>query len=303
MDGFVAEKLGRKEVEQARPTVSPKNKLNDLTASEWINRTVSVFVQKGHGRHSSEARFEKEHPAPFSYSDIIRFIEMFTKRGETVLDPFSGIGSTLKACAVTGRRGLGVELNPRFAELTRQRLAAELPPLGLNACEQRLLQGDARVVLPPLETGSVDFAVTSPPYWGILNKIDHKARQERLAVGRDHNYGEDAADLAHIERYEDFITEIGGVFDATARVLRKGRYLVVIVGDFRHKERYYMFHSDLAAELQRRGTFGLRGITIIHQKFKRVFPYGYPHSFVPNIHHQYAMVFQRVGGGADANEV
>ena len=300
MDGYLGTEIKREEVIDTKPVVSPKNKLNDLTAPEWINRTVSVFVQKGHGKNSSEARFEREHPAPFSYNDITRFIDMFTKRGEVVLDPFSGIGSTLKASAVTGRRGIGIELNSRFVDLTRQRLAAELLPLGFDGCEQRVLLGDARTILPTLACESVAFSVTSPPYWGILNKIDHKARQERLAAGRDHNYGEDAADLAHVERYEDFLGELGGVFDATARVLQPKRYLVVIVGDFRHKERYYMFHSDLAAELERRGNFGLRGITIIHQKFKRVFPYGYPHSFVPNIHHQYAMVFQRTSGAGNA---
>ncbi len=281
--------------EQAPQPVHPKNKLNDLTAPQWINRTVSVFVQKGHGKNSREAIYEREHPAPFSYTDIIRFVDFFSKAGETVLDPFCGIGSTLKACAVTGRNGLGVELSPRFAALARERLQAEVDVSLLGPGQQTVIEGDARAVLPTIEPGSVGLLVTSPPYWGILNKVDHKARQERLALGKDHNYGDDAADLAHIEDYGAFVAELGRVFELAAPAIRPKRYAVVIVGDFRHKERYHMFHSDLAAAMEARGSYALRGITIIHQKFKRVFPYGYPHSYVPNIHHQYAMVFQRVG--------
>lgn len=274
--------------------VHPKNILNDLTAAEWISRTVSVFAQKGLGRQSTEAAIERQHPAPFSYSDIVRFIEFFTKSGETVLDPFVGIGSTLKACAVTGRRGVGIELNPKYADLARERLATELEPGLFKPTELRVLQGDVRLVAPGLPDNSVDFIVTSPPYWGILNKVDHKARQERLENGWDHNYGSDNADLAHISTYPAFIQELGAVFQSLVPLLRPKRYMVVIVGDFRNKERYHMLHSDLVEEVERRGAFALKGITIIHQKFKRVFPYGYPYSYVPNIHHQYALVFQKL---------
>ena len=299
MDGLLQQVVDIGPSQATTSVVSPKNMLNNLTASEWISRTVSVFAQKGLGKNSPDASIEKQHPAPFSYTDIVRFIEFFCKAGETVMDPFSGIGSTMKACAVTGRKGIGIELSPRYVELTRQRLATELRAASFETDSMEVVQGDARRVLPTLEAGSVGFVVTSPPYWGILNKVDHKARQERLAHGRDHNYGTDANDLAHIAAYDDFIAELGGVFDQVARVLRPKRYLAVIVGDFRHKERYYMFHADLATEFQRRGNFALRGITIIHQKFKRVFPYGYPYSYVPNIHHQYAMVFQNVGVQSD----
>ncbi len=156
-------------------------------------------------------------------------------------------------------------------------------------------EGDIRTVAPTLVPLSLGFIVTSPPYWGILNKIDHKTRQERMVNGWDHNYGSDIADLALIGGYEEFVTELGNVFNSLAPALRSKRYMVVIVGDFRNKDRYHMFHSDLASEIERRGSFVLKGVTIIYQKFKRVFPYGYPHAFVPNIHHQYALVFQKRG--------
>src|SRR6266540_7275656 len=88
---------------EEKNTIDPRNKLNDLNTTEWVARTVSIVVQKGLGRDSKEAHFEKLHPAPFSFQDVARFIEFFTKAGQMVLDPFAGVGSTMKASALLGR--------------------------------------------------------------------------------------------------------------------------------------------------------------------------------------------------------
>ena len=45
---------------------------------------------------------------------------MFSFAGDIVLDPFVGVGSTLKACALEGRKGIGFELNPKYAPSWRE---------------------------------------------------------------------------------------------------------------------------------------------------------------------------------------
>jgi DNA modification methylase len=270
--------------------VHPRNKLNDLTAPEWITRTVSVFVQKGLGSSSPEAYYERLHPAPFSFTDVIRFIEFFTKKTGTILDPFGGVGSSAKAAALLGRRSMTVEINPYFSELARERLAKELPHRR-GAKLYEIICADVRTVHLPHEY--FDLLLTSPPYWGILDKIDHKARQERIGHGVMHNYGEVAGDLSKIRSYTDFLEELANIFTRLADSIRKGGHAVIVVGDFRHKSKYYMFHSDLASRLEASGRWCLKGVKIMYQKHKRVFPYGYPYSYVPNLHHQYALVLQR----------
>ena len=52
-----------------KPKKNLINELNDLSATEWIPETVSVFVQKGLGSNHIDAQIEKLHPAPFSYQD------------------------------------------------------------------------------------------------------------------------------------------------------------------------------------------------------------------------------------------
>jgi DNA modification methylase len=273
-------------------TRKPVNRLNDLSAKEWIPETVSVWIQRGLGKGHEHAQIERQHPAPFSYQDVARLIRFFSKVGETVLDPFVGVGSALKAAAVEGRRGIGIELNKRYADLARLRLKRELPDEPGVCRDQQVIRGDARVVIPKLDAGSVKFVVTSPPYWSILHKQDHKAKQERVAHGLDTQYSSDAADLGNIEKYSEFLAALADTLALTRRCLVDGGHMCVVVGDFRQKARYFMFHADLAREMEVRG-FTLKGIKVLYQRHKRVFPYGFPYAYVPNLHHQYIIILAK----------
>ena len=271
----------------------PVNQLNDMDAKEWISETVSVWVQKGLGKDHKDAQIEREHPAPFSYQDVARLIRFFTKEGQTVLDPFVGVGSTLKAAAIEGRRGIGIELNPKYVALSKKRLATEIADQ-LYACrEQEVLLGDARKVIPTLAPASVNLVVTSPPYWNILHKEDHKAKQERLENGLDTRYSDNPADLGNIGGYSEFLKELADILALCHPVLADGGHMCVIVGDFRDKSRYHMFHADLAMAMENRG-FSLKGLTILYQRHKRIFPYGYPYAYVPNLHHQYIVILKKL---------
>jgi len=268
-----------------------KNQLNDLTGREWIRETTTVWIQKGLGAGHEEAKIEREHPAPFSFQDVARLIRFFTKRGMTVLDPFCGVASTLKACALNGRHGIGIELSAHWAKRGRERLLKEVPVNSRKATKQKIITGDSRKKLDKLPDESVDLIVTSPPYWNILAKIDHKTRK-RVNAGLATTYGAAKSDLGNLPDYESFLDELEIVFSKSVRVLRRSRYMCVIVSDFRHKSRFYPFHSDLYGRLETLG-LELKGIKILYQSQKSVFPYGYPFAYVPNIHHQYILILQK----------
>ena len=270
----------------------PVNRLNDLVAKEWIPETVSVWTQRGLGKAHEHAQIERLHPAPFSFQDIARLIRFFSKSGETVLDPFVGVGASLKAAALEGRPGIGIELNKKYADLSRERLKLEVERALLRASPQKVIHGDARNALVKLPKDSVKLVVTSPPYWNILHKKDHKARQERIGNGLDTQYSQNAADLGNIASYDDFVRELADTLALTRNCLVDGGHMCLVVGDFRHKANYYMFHSDIAHEMQKRG-FTLKGLKILYQRHKRVFPYGFPYSYVPNLHHQYIVILAK----------
>lgn len=64
------------------------------------------------------------HPTAKPVSLMIELVGLFTDPGELVLDPFCGSGTTGVACLATGRRFVGIEKNPEYADLARRRLTA-----------------------------------------------------------------------------------------------------------------------------------------------------------------------------------
>jgi DNA modification methylase len=270
-----------------------RNRLNDLTSREWIPETISVFTQKGLGASHKDTAIERLHPAPFSYQDVQRLINFFTKKNDLVLDPFCGVGSTLKACALSNRRGLGFELMKKYCDLTKKRFKNELVDYPKKYPEQKVIHGDALKEIKKLNDNELDFIVTSPPYWNILEKIDHKAKQERVDKNLDTKYSEkNKYDLASIKDYKKFIETLGNYFHECSKKLKDKKYICIIISDFRHKERFYTFHTDLSSYIETKGNLSLKGITVLYQSRKNVYPYGYPYAYVPNIHHQYILIMQ-----------
>ena len=86
-----------------------RNKLNDLDPKTWLKFQKSWFVHNPPPRQKGVLL----HPAKFPETLAQEFVEFFTKKGGTVLDPMVGTGSTLVACLRARRRGVGIELNPK----------------------------------------------------------------------------------------------------------------------------------------------------------------------------------------------
>ena len=269
------------------------NTLNDLTAKEWLPETVTVFTQKGLGAGNKDAQIEKQHPAPFSFQDIGRLIQFYSKENDNVLDPFSGVASTAKACAFSNRKGYGIELNSKYHELGLKRINLEVPDKLKGKKLQFLINGNSQKEIEKFRIDFFDFIVTSPPYWNILETVDHKGK-DRISNELDHKYSDNDEDLANIADYKSFLETLSSFFNDCSRILKKGKYMCVIVSDFRKKDKYFTFHADLANALEKKGNFVLKGIRILYQRHKGIYPYGYPFSFVPNMHHQNVLIFQNI---------
>jgi DNA modification methylase len=262
--------------------IHPKNNLNELTNTQWMIDTKSVWFSKPPKRDKKKT----QHPATFCESDIIRLIQFFSKTGEKVLDPFLGSGTTLVSCAQSDRKGTGIEIIEKWAKLSEERLES-------FDTDQKIIRGDALQTLKTFVENSYDFIVTSPPYWMILNKDDdHKARAERTSKGLTTKYSEESCDYGNIKSYDEFLKTLGCVFAECARVLKKKKYMCVIVSDFRHKSDFIAYHADISRVVEENG-LKLEGITILAQDSKGLYPYGLPYAYVSNIHHQYILIFRK----------
>ncbi len=265
-----------------------RNKLNDLDSKEWIKFQKSWFI------HNPPPR-EKDvllHPAKFPETLAQEFIEFFTKRGMMVLDPMVGTGSTLVACARSGRSGCGVELNPRYAKIARQEVERAVFDQGesARALALKVVEGDARR-LRELDLPPFDYCLTSPPYWDMLRMKGAETQRTRRAQGLDVIYSEDAADLGNISDYETFLAALVDVYRQVSDLLRDRAYLTVIVKNVKKKGKIYPLAWDLARELGRFLT--LKDEKIWVQDNVRLAPFGLGNAWVSNTHHHYCLNFRK----------
>ncbi len=74
-----------------------------------------------------------DHPCPKPLALMKHLVLDFTDPGETILDPFCGSGTTLVAAKTLGRKAIGIELEPKWCEVTKRRLMRTeyKPPLDL----------------------------------------------------------------------------------------------------------------------------------------------------------------------------
>jgi DNA modification methylase len=291
----------------------PRNTLNELSGEAWLYFTKSVWTtaypsELGHRRR-------KAHGANKPPRLMARLIEYFTKTGDLVLDPFAGVGGTLLGAAIARgpRRAIGIELSPAWADVyasvvaeamaEREGLGSRLADLGPQdpggersfdpgGCEMRV--GDALVLLPAIPTASVDFVATDPPYNVQLPMTMAGGRLAEAHANRRTDYAmvtDDPADLANAADYPAFLDRMTEALREIGRVLKPGRYAVLIVRDAYQDGRYIFTAADLAA---RAATVGLvpKGDLIWYQAGSRLRPYGYPTGFVPNIVHQHLLVFR-----------
>ncbi len=95
------------------------NRESDIIREEFMEWTNGVWNFAG------ESKKRVGHPAPFPVELPRRCIKLFTFVGDTILDPFSGSGTTLIACVLTNRKGIGVEIDRNYCQLAKQRLINE----------------------------------------------------------------------------------------------------------------------------------------------------------------------------------
>ena len=262
-----------------------RNRLNDLSPKEWLRFQKSWFIHNPPPRQ----RQARRHPAKFPETLAQEFVEFFTKRGQRVLDPMVGTGSTLVACLRSGRNSVGIELNPTYAGLAQQTVAEERERLGEQAAEleAEVITADA-AQLPDLGLPAADYVLTSPPYWNMLHARGAETqRRRRLQDGLDVIYSDHPADLGNIPDYEEFLDRLVAVYAALPAVLRPKAYLTIIVKNVKKGGQVFPLAWDLAARLRR--VFTLKDEKIWAQDDIRLAPYGLGNAWVSNTFHHYCL--------------
>jgi site-specific DNA-methyltransferase (adenine-specific)/site-specific DNA-methyltransferase (cytosine-N4-specific) len=105
----------------------------DLTGSscdEFVDRYVPEKVRPDNVFRFPTAGLARDntirHPAPYHKELPSYFIKLLTDEGDTILDVFSGIGTTGVSCRELNRDYIGMELNEKYAEFSKQRIMSKL---------------------------------------------------------------------------------------------------------------------------------------------------------------------------------
>jgi DNA modification methylase len=196
--------------------VQKEGKINDLNLNRWkeyndiLTDSLWIFDKRDtSGVHKANywGNFIPQIPN--------QLLRRYTKKGDWVLDPFLGSGTTLIECRHLGRNGVGVELNQKVSKNAESTLQEEKNPFKVTT---KILTGNSVTIdfetkLEKLKVSSFQFIIMHPPYWDIIKFSNKKD------------------DLSNAKSVQEFLQLFGQVLENTYPLLEKGRYCTVVIGD------------------------------------------------------------------------
>ncbi len=256
-----------------------RNKLNDLTGAEWqfATKTVISKIYPSNCQHKLRAQHGGQKP-PELCADLIK---MFTKNGQTVLDPLAGVGGTLLGAALSNRKAIGIELNSKWVDVYKEVCSLE------KLTEFPVLIGDANNRLKEIEPNSIDFVLTDVPYW-IMDKLT-KTRSN--AVERKSNLSK--FNDNDLQTKEEWLDEMKEIFSNTYPALKQNGYMAVFIGDMYRGKEYHFLSAELAKTISSIAGFVLKSDIIWHDNSKMLHIYGYPFAYIPSLIHQHILIFRK----------
>jgi DNA modification methylase len=233
--------------------------INCLNAKEWLKNQIAIWEFYYEER---DIRDKEIHPAVFPIALPKKCIELFTHRGELVLDPFVGIGTTLIAARDTGRNAVGFDLNKKYIEFAKKRLSQQQ----LSDLTKQIAICDDAINIPNyLEENTVSLCVTSPPYANMLNRprlnksLFGKARYN-AQYKKIQQYSDSPRDLGTMEPNK-YAEELGKIFQKILPLLKPKAHCVINITDLWWENKRIPLHILVIETLKNAG-YELRNIII-----------------------------------------
>ncbi len=202
---------------------------------ELETTSIWSFPERGNwATHSGEYRGNW---SPYIPRNLIL---RYTKEKEWVLDPFVGSGTTAIEAALLNRNFIGVDINPRALKLAEKNMNGIA-----TECHNVFKQGDA-CKLEFMKGNSIDLICMHPPYCDIIK------------------YSKDIEGDLSLLCENEFYEKMKCVAQESYRILKKGKYLALLIADIRKKGNIIPLGFNVMQIFQERG-FALKEIIIKEQ--------------------------------------
>jgi len=279
LDRNVSKKI---EMEFKRTCSCPDNHLNCLTPKEWIKGQVAIWELYYEKR---DIREKDIHPAVFPISLPKKCIELFTHKGELVLDPFVGIGTTLIAAKDLDRNAIGFDLNPKYIEFANQRISTFGSSLFSEDTKQIAICDDAINIPKYLNKETVSLCVTSPPYANMLNRERlNKSLRSDLRKNKYYKkiqqYSNNPRDLGTME-VKKYIKELVKIYKIILPLFKPKAHCIINVNDLWKNNHRYPIHCYIIEEMGKIG-YEIRNIIIWDKRnlVNNVGIFGWPSNYI-----------------------
>lgn len=256
-----------------------KGYLSCIEARDWMKNQIGVWQ---FGYEPRDIRNKAVHPAAFPIAMAKRVIEQFTHKGELVLDPFVGSGTTLLAAQDLERNALGFDLKQEYVELSNARVLA---PPEKGCCKQMAFCDDARNIVNRVEYGTVKLVFTSPPYANILNRErKNKSRRGDLRkndqYGKVEQYSQDPRDLGTLDA-NSFEQEISVIFQNMMPVFQEKAHVLINITDAWIDGKRVPLHINIINAMRNAG-YEFRNTIIWDRRnlVNRIGIFGWPSSYI-----------------------
>lgn len=271
------------------------NPLNDLSASEWLNFTTSVLTTfyTTSGEESYAHNIRKIHPSPKPPQLMRDIISFFTKEGEIVLDYFMGVGGSLLGAGLCGRKAIGIDLNQIYIDAYKN--AAEKLKLPVFPA----IKGDCLEVLQNktiinglTDNKEIGLILIDPPYGNMMSR-EKTGGDIRVYGNVSTPFTNDSKDLGNMP-IDNWLDTLKKSVECAQTYLKTRGYIVIFIKDLQpNKKETNLLHANIVHKINEIKNIHYKGLKIWADKSAKLFPYGYPLSFVANQIHQYILVFRK----------
>lgn len=271
------------------------NTLNHMSGGEWTYFINSVFntAYKTSGEDSFAHKIRKIHPTPKPPQLMRDIIQFFTKEGELVFDYFMGVGGSLLGAGVCERKAIGIDLNPEYINAYKR--AANEIGVPVFKC----YEGDCLEILSDedrmkfiLGDEEISLVLIDPPYGNMMSR--EKTGADIKVYGNIATpFTDSDKDFGNLE-LELFFDKLKESIEDVIPYIKKRGHIVIFIKDLQPDgKNTNLLHAEIVRKLNEISNLNYKGMKIWADQTAKLFPYGYPFSFVANQIHQYILIFRK----------